>query len=139
MLSLIHISIAGQFFFGDGYLGHGSVAFRHYERPTVFRPADAAYVPHHDGVAGVDARNILRPVSYTHLDVYKRQAEYMCQAVFIHRNYFVVSRRGVLFQNRLYPLVFGIKHDDIDLFAIFIEERSAYFPAVSYTHLNLLL
>jgi len=52
--------IAGQFFFGDGYLGNGSVAFRHYERPTVFRPADAAYVPHHDGVAGVDARNILR-------------------------------------------------------------------------------
>ena len=59
----------------DGYLGNGSVAFRHYERPTVFRPADAAYVPHHDGVAGVDARNILRPVSYTHLDVYKRQTE----------------------------------------------------------------
>ena len=57
-----------------------------------------------------------------------RDAEYMCQAVFIHRNYFVVSRRGVLFQNLLYPFVFGVKHDDIDLFAIFIEERSAYFP-----------
>ena len=52
----------------------------------------------------------------------------MGQIVFIHGNYFIIACGGILFQNLFYPFVFGIKHDNIDFFAVFIEERSTYFP-----------
>ena len=36
--------VSYELFFGNGYLGYGSVAFGHNQRPTVFGPTDAAYM-----------------------------------------------------------------------------------------------
>ncbi|CDD83024.1 unknown [Bacteroides sp. CAG:462] len=53
---------SGNLCLRNGSLRHGTVAFRHDERPAVGRPADAAYVSQHVGVVYLLRQSALRGI-----------------------------------------------------------------------------